>query len=110
MVEIAKYMRAWTDVLLFRQLPSGISKNRSVRQSAVVLESYRATFSQKEPSILERGVTDGVILCLSLLINRVLRKLDTFATQRYPLSNVGDESERLYTLQQKDTLNKKLNI
>ena len=34
---------------------------------------------------------------------RVPHKLDTFATERYPLINVGDESECLYTLQQKDT-------
>ena len=33
-------MRAWEEVLLFRQLIRGISKNRSVRQSTAALGSY----------------------------------------------------------------------
>ena len=83
--------------MLFRQLSSGVSKNCFVRQSAVALGSYRATFSQSKRSIQEQGVTNGVLSCLSLLIYHVLCKLDTFATERYPLRNVGDDSERLYT-------------
>ena len=85
----------------FCQLPSGISKTHSTRQSAVALGRYRVSFIQKERSILERGITNGVISCLSLLIYHVLCKLDTFAMQRYPLRNAGDKSEHWYTLQQR---------
>ena len=94
-------MRAWADVLLFLQLPSGIPNNRSKGQGAAALASYRATLSQNKRNMQERGATNGVLTCQSLMIYPVVCNLDTFVSQRYPLRCVGGESERLYTSQQK---------